>query len=135
MRKVSTRSTAQRAALIDALSRERTFRSAQELHESLRRGGTRVALATVYRNLARLAEAGTVDVLLREDGEATYHLGSTRHHHHLACRTCGVCREFADPALEEWVGSVAAEHRFTEATHELTVYGLCPACTAREPSA
>lgn len=134
MRTVSTRSTAQRAALIDALSRERTFRSAQELHASLRLGGTRVALATVYRNLARLVETGTVDVLHREDGEATYHLGSPRHHHHLVCRACGACREFADPALEQWIGSVAAEHRFTAITHELTVYGLCPACAAREPS-
>lgn len=133
MRTVSTRSTAQRAALIDALSRETTFRSAQELHESLRLGGTRVALATVYRNLARLVESGKVDVLLREDGEATYHLGSTRHHHHLVCRGCGDCREFADPALERWVGSVATEHRFTAVTHELTVYGLCPACSVPEP--
>lgn len=132
MTTVSTRSTAQRAALIDVLCRETTFRSAQELHESLRLNGTRVALATVYRNLARLAESGTVDVLLRDDGEATYHLGSPRHHHHLVCRACGACREFADPELEQWVGSVATEHRFTAVTHELTLYGLCPVCTGRE---
>ena len=44
------------------------FRSAKELHALLRDRGEAIGLATVYRTLAALAQAGEVDVLLRDDG-------------------------------------------------------------------
>ncbi|MGZ4456459.1 MAG: Fur family transcriptional regulator, partial [Nocardioides sp.] len=83
------RPTRQRIAVAEAMASFDDFRSAQEIHDLLGRRGTTVGLATVYRTLQRLAEAGEVDMLRSEDGEAIYRRCSDAHHHHLVCRSCG----------------------------------------------
>ena len=128
---VPQRATRQRAAVAEALARAERFRSAQQLHDDLRQGGTSVGLTTVYRHLQALAEAGAVDVLRSDDGEARYRAcGTEEHHHHLVCRGCGRSVEVAGPAVERWATSVAAEHGFSDVTHTLEVFGLCGSCTA-----
>ena len=57
------RATRQRAAVSGLLDRVADFRSAQEIHEELRRVGEGIGLTTVYRTLQALADAGEVDVL------------------------------------------------------------------------
>ena len=51
------------AAILETLSRQVDFRSAQQIHEQMRADGETVGLATVYRTLQNLAGEGTVDVL------------------------------------------------------------------------
>ena len=63
------RLTRQRQAVADVLATLDDFRSAQEIHELLVRGGHAVGLATVYRTLQLLAEHQEVDVLRGPDGE------------------------------------------------------------------
>ena len=115
------RPTKQRKAVVDALDSFDDFRSAQEIHDLLGRRGEAVGLATVYRTLQRLAEAGEVDVLRTEDGEAIYRRCSDSHHHHLVCRTCGA-------TVERWADSVAGKHGFTDVSHTLEIFGTCPDC-------
>ncbi len=57
------RPTRQRRAVAEALASFADFRSAQEIHDLLGRRGEAVGLATVYRTLQKLAEAGEVDML------------------------------------------------------------------------
>ena len=85
------RATRQRAAVAAVLDSVGEFRSAQELHALLRHGGENVGLTTVYRTLTALAQAGAVDTILREDGEALYRrCDETAHHHHLGAGTAAV---------------------------------------------
>jgi Fur family ferric uptake transcriptional regulator len=30
--------------------------------------------------------------------------------------------------MENWVGAVAARHRFSDATHTVEIFGTCPKC-------
>lgn len=123
------RSTRQRTAVAELLGRVDGFRSAQELHELLRREGASVGLTTVYRHVQALADAGLVDVLRHEDGEAVYRRCSTpTHHHHLVCRACGRSEEIEVPAVEDWTHRVAAEHGFVDVQHTLEVFGTCTDC-------
>ena len=125
------RATRQRAAVAEVLARAERFRTAQELHDDLRRGGASVGLTTVYRHLQALAQAGSVDVLRSDDGEARYRACPTdEHHHHLVCRSCGRSVEVAGPAVERWADAVAAEHGFTDVAHTLEVFGVCRDCAA-----
>ena len=124
------RPTRQRAAVSAVLAQVDDFRTAQELHDLLRQGGESVGLTTVYRTLQALADAGQVDVLRTDDGEAAYRRCSGRHHHHLVCRRCGRTVEVEQPALERWATQVATEHGFTEITHTLEIFGVCPDCAA-----
>lgn len=131
MSPVPVRSTRQRTAVADLLDRIDGFRSAQEIHELLRSEGASVGLTTVYRHVQALAEAGAVDVLRHEDGEARYRrCQSQHHHHHLVCRGCGHSVEIAGPAVETWTAAVAAEHGFTDVGHTLEVFGTCARCSS-----
>lgn len=126
--KVGSRSTKQREALVHVLDEVDGFRSAQQLHAMLARRGAKVGIATVYRSLQLLAEADLVDVIHSEDGEASYRRCSTRHHHHLVCRTCGRAVEAQAPAVERWVAAIAAEHGFADVSHDLEIFGTCTDC-------
>ena len=125
------RSTRQRTAVADALGRVDGFRSAQELHDLLRRDGASVGLTTVYRHLQALVDAGQVDVLRVSDSEAVYRRCPTRdHHHHLVCRTCGRSVEIDGPEVESWAARTAAEHGFVEVSHSVEVFGTCATCAS-----
>jgi Fur family transcriptional regulator, ferric uptake regulator len=123
-----TRPTRQRRAVATVMQSLDDFRSAQEIHDLLRKEGAGVGLSTVYRTLQALADAGDVDLLRTEEGEALYRRCSGRHHHHLVCRTCGRTVEVAGPAVEKWADAVAAEHGFRDVSHTLEIFGTCPDC-------
>ncbi|WP_121256510.1 Fur family transcriptional regulator [Nocardioides ferulae] len=122
------RPTRQRRAVSEALAACDDFRSAQEIHELLGRRGDPVGLATVYRTLQRLADAGEVDMLRTEDGEAVYRRCSGSHHHHLVCRSCGATVEVEGPAVERWTRAIADRHGFADVSHTLEIFGTCPTC-------
>ena len=124
------RATRQRAAVSVALEAVDDFRSAQDLHAMLRQRGEAIGLTTVYRTLAAMTDAGEVDVLRTDDGEAVYRRCSSGHHHHLVCRTCGRAVEVDGPAVERWASRVAAENGFVDVTHTLEVFGVCSECAA-----
>lgn len=124
----SPRPTRQRRAVAACLSQFDDFRSAQEIHDLLRRDGAAVGLSTVYRALQAMASAAEVDVLRGEDGETRYRRCSATHHHHLVCRSCGRTVEVEGPAVERWAAKVAGQHGFTGVSHTLEIFGQCPAC-------
>ncbi len=122
------RPTRQRRAVAEVLATFSDFRSAQEIHELLAQRGEAVGLATVYRTLQRLAEAGEVDLLRTEDGEAIYRRCSPAHHHHLVCRACGATVEVEGPAVERWTRAIAEEHGYADVSHTLEIFGVCGSC-------
>jgi Fur family transcriptional regulator, ferric uptake regulator len=126
----AVRSTRQKAAIHAALDEAEEFLTAQELHDRLRHQGERVGLATVYRSLQALSDAGEVDQLRTDDGETAYRRCSRGHHHHLVCRQCGRTVEVEGPAVEHWADKVALAHGFTEVSHTLEIFGLCSACSS-----
>lgn len=122
------RPTRQRRAVMAALESAEEFRSAQELHASMRGEGDSIGLATVYRTLQALASADDVDVLRGEDGETRYRLCSGSHHHHLVCRDCGRTVEVEGPTVERWADRVAREHGFDDVSHTVELFGRCGDC-------
>jgi Fur family transcriptional regulator, ferric uptake regulator len=124
------RSTRQRAAVAELLDELDDFRSAQEIHEELRRRGEGVGLTTVYRTLQGLADAGEIDVLRATgNGEASYRRCSEHHHHHLVCRVCGRTVEVEGPVVERWAARVAAQHGFADVDHTVEIIGTCADCS------
>jgi len=125
------RRTRQSAAIEDALREADGFRTAQELYDRLRARGDKVGLTTVYRHLNLLAEHRLADVVHREDGESQFRLCGAAvdrggHHHHVVCRECGRSVEVAGPEVEDWAERVAAAAGYTDISHTVEVFGLCP---------
>ena len=124
------RSTRQRAAITALLESLDDFRSAQEIHDELRRRGESIGLTTVYRTLQSMSAAGAVDTLRTDTGESVYRRCSTHHHHHLVCRNCGFTVEVQGGQAEAWAAEVAAAHGFSEASHTIEIFGTCATCAA-----
>lgn len=122
-----TRATVQKAAIVAAINASDDALSAQELHARL----DDVGLATVYRNLARLAEGGEIDAILRPNGETAYRACSREHHHHLICRECGRVVEIHDCDLGEWGRKIGAEFGFSGVEHHAELIGTCDSCASR----
>lgn len=122
------RKTWQRDAVRDALAATDEFVSAQELHRILEDRGQRIGLATVYRALASLAEDGEADSLHTADGERYRRCATETHHHHLICRVCTATVEIEAPQVEAWQQTLATTYGYSELSHDLEVFGVCPNC-------
>jgi Fur family ferric uptake transcriptional regulator len=125
------RNTRQAAAVEQVLRDADGFRTAQELFAEVRSRGHAVGLTTVYRHLNALAAGGMADVVHRPDGESQFRLcgesdAADRHHHHVVCRVCGRSVEVSGPEVEDWAARVAHTAGFTEVSHTVEVFGLCP---------
>jgi Fur family ferric uptake transcriptional regulator len=128
------RNTKQAAAVEQVLHDADGFRTAQQVFDEVRRRGNGIGLTTVYRHLNLLADNGSADIVHRADGESQYRLcgdpadspGTEEHHHHVVCRVCGRSVEVSGPEVEAWAERVAREAGYTEVSHTLEVFGLCP---------
>lgn len=122
-----SRRTEQRRAIVQALEDSPRALTAQELYERVEG----VGLATVYRNLQRLADEGMADTLRRETGEQAFLLCGGGHHHHLTCRECGRVERVRNCRLDDWAGAVAREYGFSQVEHRAELLGVCSGCAGR----
>lgn len=123
------RSTRQRAAIVALLDDVDGFRSAQELHDELRRRGHTIGLTTVYRTLQSLASADLVDTVRTDTGESVYRrCAASDHHHHLVCRHCGAAVEVSGLEVEAWAAEVAARSGYSNVSHTVELFGTCAEC-------
>ena len=135
------RNTRQAKAIEAVLAAADGFRTAQELFAELRGRGERTGLTTVYRYLSLLVDDDRADVVHAAGGEAKYRLcGATSttaasgHHHHVVCRECGRSVEVSAPEVEKWASTVAAAAGYTDISHTVEVFGLCPQHSATPPA-
>lgn len=125
----AVRSTRQRAAIVALLEEVDGFRSAQDLHDELRRRGENIGLTTVYRTLQSLVAADLVDGVRTDTGESVYRrCEAPHHHHHLVCRGCGSAVEVSGRDVEAWAAEVAAAHGYSEVKHTIELFGTCTDC-------
>ena len=102
---------------------------AEELHQITREDGHNIGLATIYRTLSLLKEAGLVIQHTFADGRATYEVSHPgAHHDHLICVTCAKIVEFESEEIEDLQKIVAEKQGFRLTSHRLDLYGICRAC-------
>ncbi|HXF72289.1 MAG TPA: Fur family transcriptional regulator [Actinomycetota bacterium] len=124
------RPTRQRAAILRALGRAGRPVTAQALHARLQRSGDGPGLATVYRTLQALAQAGLARTFPAGEGELAYKLCEPGHHHHLICEGCGLVVEIPSCEVEPWAARTARRRGFTVSSHQAEIFGRCAACAA-----
>lgn len=121
------RMTPQRAAIAAALDEAHGHFTAEQVHAAVRRGGTRVSLATVYNTLAALAAGGELREVHAGRGAALFDVNA-HPHHHLVCDECG--------RLVDVDAGVARDVRLPESQAQgfevrgvdVVFHGLCDAC-------
>lgn len=132
LRRGELKITAPRQAILEVLRKHASPLTIKEIHKTL--GTADCDPATVYRNMHTLERMGLVRRYDFGDGAARFELspeeGDT-HHHHLVCTRCSRIVELDDCFLEEFQEQLARRHGFTEISHRMEFFGVCPSCGAR----
>lgn len=128
MRAAGIRPTPGRVSVLEELAREPHDANAQAIHARLARRRKGVGLATVYRALSDLSDAGLIDALAHGGAETHYRLCGEGHHHHLVCSRCHRVVELSNCNLQGWLDRVGTDTGFTVTDHTLEVTGLCSDC-------
>ncbi len=116
------RSTKQREIVYDALMRL-YHPTAEEVYEYLREEQPGIGRATVFRNLAVLAEEGRIVKLFFPD-EVAHYDANIDGHYHFVCRRCSKIIDLQTnvrPALPP-------ECDFAIESQEINFYGRCREC-------
>lgn len=118
--------TAQRETIIAEFLRSGGHLSAEELFRIVKKKAAGVGLASVYRTINSLVEAGLAVERRFLDRTSVYELHEPGHHHdHLICMRCRKIFEFENEQIEEQQKKVAEGMGFTLKDHKLELYGWC----------
>lgn len=118
--------TAQREVIIAEFLRSGGHISAEELFRNVKKKASGVGLASVYRTINSLVEAGLAVERRFLDRTSVYELHEPGHHHdHLICMRCRKIFEFENEAIEEQQKKVAESLGFALKDHKLELYGWC----------
>ncbi|MEW5737048.1 MAG: transcriptional repressor [Thermodesulfobacteriota bacterium] len=126
--------TRQRKVILEELCKVRSHPTADQIYEMVRRKLPHISLATVYRNLDVLSEAGSI-LKLEMGGSQRRYDGDTSDHCHARCTQCGAIADL--PALPVSVPKVPEMQAkgFSIQGHRLEFFGLCPSCQESRPQA
>ena len=95
-----------------------------ELHKRVSEIDNKISIATVYRTVKVLEEAG---ILAKHDfkgGKARYEAMIESHHDHLIDVKSGEIIEFVDEEIEALQKKVAEKYGYTLVDHKLELYGV-----------
>ncbi len=132
--KKSLKQTKQRRQIVEHFISLNNHLSAEELHEAVRKDGLTIGLATIYRTLNLLADAGLAEQKSFGEGRFVYEINMPgAHHDHLICLDCGTVIEFENDEIEALQEKVAQVHQFKLTSHRLDLHGHCekPNCERR----
>lgn len=98
----------------------------EEVVEEGQRFASTLGIATVYRNVKRLAEDGWLTPVELPGAPVRYELADRPHHHHFVCTTCEQAFDVhgCPPEVES-----LAPSGFTVESHDVVLYGTCAACS------
>lgn len=121
------RSTRQRTAMRAAIDAAARPLSPQEILELAQSEVPALGMATVYRNLKSMLDAGEIEAVMLPGDAARYEATHSAHHHHFHCNAC---KRVFD--VHECPGNLnrLAPKGFVVQTHALTLYGQCGDCAA-----
>lgn len=126
LRRKGLKTTAQRRTMVRRVLERSGHFTAVDVHEGLKEDGEGVSLATVYRTLGLLEEAGLLQGHDFDDGQRRYERAHTREHHeHVICLDCRAVVEFQSPEIEALQDQVLAQHGFRMVHHSLTMFASC----------
>ena len=128
LRERGSRITSHRLALLRLLAVSEGHPNATQLYEQLRQQFPTISLATIYKTLTLLKEAGQVfEIDLHIDSH--YDGNKPYPHPHLICTRCGSIQDGDDvPILNLIDQEIHRTYNFQVAQSQLVFYGICQNC-------
>lgn len=121
-----------REAVVDAFLETPDHLDLQRLVELVRRRSPRTGIATVYRTMKLMQEAGLAQSRHFGPKSTLYEVSIGRpHHDHLICEQCRDIAEFVNEEVERLREVIAAEQGFALSSHRHELFGICAKCGSR----
>ena len=121
-----------REAILACLRDTDTHPTADWIYTQLRPRFADLSLATVYRNLASLKNAGLIRSVGSLDGQEHFD-GTVPPHPHAVCTVCGAIVDVpCEMNVDGLIGTAEETTGFSIREAALRFTGVCPACRARE---
>ncbi len=126
--------TKQRETILHALYTHSGHFTPEELYRFIKSENPQLntGIATIYRTLSLLENAGIVTSISFGTQGKKYELGVKAHHDHIICTNCGKILEFYDEAIEKRQEKIAKEFGFKMEDHSMKIFGICPECQKKE---
>jgi Fur family ferric uptake transcriptional regulator len=118
------RMTEQRRIIAEVLQDAADHPDVEALHARSVARDERISIATVYRTVKLLEEAGILEKHEFGDGRARYEDAERDHHDHLINLLTGEVIEFVDPEIEVLQERIARKLGFDLKGHRMELYGV-----------
>lgn len=135
LRQQGHRLTPQRLTVLDIVAHSGKHLTADEIFVAVQAQHPFTNIATVYRTLQWLQQAGFVAPLLLNGEPVRYEFISGESHHHLICRNCSAEQEIGDDVLDTLKADLLARYGFAAQLQHLALTGLCESCRAAAEAA
>ena len=122
-KKVGIRLTGQRRLIIKVLEDSKDHPDVETLFERANKIDDKVSIATVYRTVKILKNAGILEKLEFNDGRSRFEDAVRKHHDHLIDLDTGKVIEFIDDEIEHIQKKIASKLGYKLIGHKLELYG------------
>ena len=120
---VGIRMTGQRRLIIKVLENSKDHPDVETLFERANKIDNKVSIATVYRTVRTLQNAGILEKLEFNDGRSRFEDAVRKHHDHLIDLDSGKVIEFFDEEIEQIQTKIAKKLGYKLIGHKLELYG------------
>lgn len=124
--KTSKRSR-QKEVILQILQNTKEHPDADKVYEEVRKHIPKISLATVYRNLSKMVDDGTIQKL-DVDSETVHYDADTSIHYHMVCKSCERIDDIPAGDFTEYVNRVKRNYDGRIDEHSVVFYGLCKKC-------
>ena len=134
LRQRGVRITPQREMILEALAHGSGHMTAEEIYDQVKVHTRAVNIATVYRTLDMLVEAGLANRANLWDGRLIYATNQHGPHLHLVCRACGYTVDADSRLLMSFVEQVKDHYHFLADWQHVSLQGICQTCNEKQNS-
>ena len=120
--------TPQRKLILKVFLQHKGHISIDDLHKHIQNEDGTIGIATLYRTMKLLTEAGLAEMHNFNEKTTYEHLYQVRHHDHLICKICGKTVEFEHPLIEKYQLEICQQHGFMLKSHRMELFGICNEC-------
>lgn len=124
----SRRLTSRRKLVLEIVTESEQHLDAETIFQLARQRDESISLATVYRALFYLKEAGLIQEQRLGEDHGHFESAAARPHYHFVCQKCRRVIELEAPRLEEFLqaSGISSNLQITEA--HLLLDGICDQC-------
>ena len=105
--------------------------SAEYIYDILRHANSNISLATVYRNLNKMAQIGRIKKINGLEDRAHFD-HNTFEHYHFICRKCGRIYDIPCDIAPDIIKKAQEETGFKIESHDIVFNGVCRECSENE---